>query len=544
MSTYRLGQAARMWAVLLALGTALLPLAWGGMPVRAQGGTEEPEPATEAPDAAEPLPETHIFGHSTTPRFPLLIGFVVNLDVPVEKIVAVALTVRQPTGYEHPIVLDPSADNASDTGPGYTYFRYDWFLLEMPPLTPFEPVDYTWEVETSDGVLSSLSDTFILVDSDAGTWRTVGIPPLVLHTYKSSLAGDRVRQEVFSAYDLLSRRTGASPLFEFVIYEPAAEYCWIVKDKATGEESSVVIADNAVVYPCAEPDYEQLYQRAGITVIRRTNASFTDLEDLLVTAMVRQVYGELWGAADVPAWFVDGLARLYGLRPNLAALAQARAAIEQGTLLDYAALGVEPGTDADPQVRQTWSAESFLLLLYLADRYGAEAPFDLARAIPDREGEFDAALEDVAGMDLEALWDPFVAWLNSAAADRAAIWTPYLPVTPTPTVSPSPTPITPTLTPTITPSPTATLTPTPPGAPPPTAVVQVPTATPISTVTNTPLPPGSLPTLAPTAAAPASGEGADSDPDPVVIGVIAAAAAVGLLVIGLGVLNLRRRSKP
>lgn len=542
MSTYRLGQVARMWAVLLALTAVLLPLAWGGAQVRAQGGTEEPQPVTEAPDATEPPPDTHIFGYSTTLRFPLLIGFVLNLDVPVEEIVAAALTVRQPSGYERRIVLDPPADFTSDTGPGYTYFRYDWFLLDELPLTPFLPVDYTWEVETTDGMLSSLSDTFVLVDSDAGTWRTTGTPPLVLHSYKSSLAAERMQQEVLAAYDLLSRRTGASPLFEFVIYEPTADYCMTVQDKTTGEESSVVISDNQIVYPCAASDYDELYQHAGITVVHRSNASFTDLEDLMIKAMVQQVYDDLWDTADVPAWFMSGLASLYGLHPNLAALTQARAAIAQGTLLDYAALGVEPSSDAGPQANQTWNAESFLLTLYLADHYGAETPFDLARAIPDSEGGFDAALKDLTGMDLEALWDPFVAWLGSPAADRAATWTPYLPVTPTPTVSPSPTPVTPTLTPTITPPPTATFTPTPPVVPQPTAIVRLATATLLASPTNTPLPPGSLPTLGPTAASPADGESANSDVDPVAIAVIAVAAVVGLLVLWIGIRSLRRRS--
>ncbi|WP_119071793.1 hypothetical protein [Aggregatilinea lenta] len=544
MIAYRLGQAARVWVTLVVLIAALLA---SGATVRAQGGTEEPDPATETPPdgaltpAPTVAPETHIFGYSAPLRFPLLIGFVVNIDVPVEDIVAAALTVAQPNGYEQRVVMDTPADYMSDGDAGYTNLRYDWLLLEEPALFPFETVEYTWQIETADGLLSSLTDSLVLVDAAAGTWRTTGTPPVVLHTYKTTLAANRVQREVLAAYDMLLRRTGAAPMFEFVIYEPTADYCQQVRDEATGELTSVIIADNMVSYPCDQSDYEQIYRRAGMTPFERTNASLTDLEDTMVAAMVRQVYGELWGDAAVPAWFANGLTGFYGLRPNLAALAQARAAIEQGTLLDYAALGVEPGVDADPQVRQTWKAESYLLTLYLADQYGADAPFELADAVADSEGGFGAALEDVAGTDLQGLWEPFVEWLSTAAADSAASWTPYVPVTPTPTVSPTVTPITPTLTATVTPSPTITLTPTPPNAPQPTAVVAVPTATPVASATNTPLPPGSLPTVAPTTAAPVSAEDGDTSPDPVTIGIIAVVAAFGLLIVWLGVVSLRRR---
>jgi hypothetical protein len=546
MGTYRLGQAARVWVVLLALAAALLPLA-SGIRVGAQGGTEEPVPATEAPpegaEAEEPPPDTHIFGYSTSPRFPIVVGFVLNVDVPVDEITAAVLTVSQPTGFERRLAFDPLADYVSDSGPEFTNLRYDWFLLEDTPLTPFETVNYTWQIETTDGVLSSLTDSFVLVDAAAGTWRTTGTAPLTLHSYKSSLAADRVQLDVLAAYDLLMRRTGRSPLFEFVIYEPTADFCARFKDERTGETQSAVVADNLIVYPCTEADYDALYERAGMTPIHRTNASFTELEDMIVAAMARQVYGDLWGDATVPAWFTEGLAGMYGLRPNLSALARARMDIERRTLLDYGALGVEPGEDSDVQVQQSWKAESFLLILYLADRFGADAPFDLARAIPNTEGGFEAALHDLTGTDLAGLWEPFLAWVNSSAADSAAVWTPYLPVTATPTLTPSATPVTPTLTPTITLTPTDTLTPTPPGPPPPTAIVHVASATPQVRPTNTALPPGSLPTLAPTSTASAPAEDTGSDVDPVMIGAIGAVAVLGLLVIVLGIASLRRRSK-
>ena len=49
-------------------------------------------------------------------------------------------------------------------------------------------------------------------------------------------------------------------------------------------------------------------------------------------------------------------------------------------------------SEADYQARALWEAQSYLLVLYLADRYGADAPFDLAQNIPADGDGFAGAL--------------------------------------------------------------------------------------------------------------------------------------------------------
>jgi hypothetical protein len=154
--------------------------------------------------------------------------------------------------------------------------------------------------------------------------------------------------------------------------------------------------------------------------------------------------------------------------------------------------------ESAPDMIRLWRAQSYLLTLYLAARFGAEAPFELARALLD-EQTFEEALGARFDITPAQLYDDWRAWLLSDEAAAALRWTPYLPTTatPAPSVTPSPTRTPTSSVPSATPLPTATNTPFP-----------ARTNSPIPPrSTNTPRPPGSVLRPTPTSAPPPSGSG-------------------------------------
>jgi len=138
-----------------------------------------------------------------------------------------------------------------------------------------------------------------------------------------------------------------------------------------------------------------------------------------------------------------------------------------------------------------WIAESYLLTLYLASRYGADAPFKLAKAL-EQNTTFDDALTKIGNISVDTLVTDWRNWLLGPDAEAALRWTPYFDTTPTPTASDTPVP---TQTNTLLPAQIPTHTP-------------FPSRTPIPlTPSNTPLPAGSLRTRksAPASNSPNSG---------------------------------------
>lgn len=480
-----------------------------------------------------------IYGFQAEALFPAVIRFYVAVSVPVERIAEVSLTLRAESGWERTIPVEPAANLLSGTDRA-SELAYPWSLAgeDAPPL--FEPVVYAWRVVTADGQTSTAEDEFLVVDAARGEWRSAGEAPLVLHWHNEDLGGGLIQGEMLATVDLLRRHTGQSPQAAYAIYDPGDPLCQEMADPETGDPIQVVVSRrDAVAFPCSREAFEGVYSRAGIAFVQRPSYGYTDLRDLLIRRMVSGTYRSLWSDAVVPDWFMTGLALLYQQRPGSAALSLARSAARTEALAPLAELQASPTEDAPYRQRALWEAESYLLVLYLADRFGAEAPFELAGAIGPQD--FAAALRAQTTLDEVGLWNAFNRWLFLEAADRAVLWTPYLSTTPTPTATathtlPPPT-ATATLTPTITPTATSTYL----AEQDRTAVVMTLPPTPDHRATNTPLPPGSLPTA--TRPAPAAQPVSEDREgiDPAVAGGIAAAvvAALGLALLAWG----RRRRR-
>lgn len=529
MSRQRGNRRAR-WALIAALVLGLLA-AWGARgPASAQDGESEG-------DEEYPI----IFGHQAEVVFPAVVRCVVGVNAVPDDIESISLVVSQESGLDHTFAIDLEAALMPEHSGGVAnQFLFEWRLDEEPSPALFEPVDYRWEVAVRGQPLAEAEGTFLAVDRQAGSWQMAGRPPVVLRWLNPNLAGQIVWDEIMAAYGLLDRQMDGPPAFEFAIYDPDARLCESVRDEATGEVRQVVQArGDPVEYPCSADLYERVYVRSGITFVQRPTFGLSELEDTLIAAMVSQTYGDLWAGAGVPAWFESGLAALYRLRPGTAALELARSAARTGQLFSLDALQASLPETATYASRALWTAQGYTLVLMLADRYGADAPFDLARAAGQESGGFAGALRSLTGGDQQALWDSWQGWLFAEDALRVAGWTPYMPEMPIPTATPTASPVPPTRTPTVTRTPTLTPTERVPGVVPQTVVVLQISPTARLAPTNTPLPPGSLPP-----ATPPQPEGKEDGEglDPVVVGIIVGIAALVLLLAATLFAGRRRRT--
>jgi hypothetical protein len=513
-----------VFALLLALG--LLPLGAARDTVQAQDGEGEPD---------YPI----IFGHQAEVVFPAVIRFIVGVNAVPADIESIALEVSQQSGLAHRFTLDIGTALIHDLSGGVAnQFLLEWPLGAEPRPALFEPLDYRWEVRVRAAPLAQAGGSVLVADAAPDPWQTAGTPPVVLRWHNPGLAAPLVRDEIMAAYALLDEHTEDTPAFEFAIYDPLTPLCLAIRDDATGEARQVVqTRDGAAEYPCTEALFVQAYARFGVTLVRRPTYGLSDLEDALIAAMVSRAYSASWQEAEVPAWFDAGLAALYRPRPGFAALELVRSASRSGQLFSLEALQDSLPATATHAGRALWGAQSYALALALADRYGLQAPFDLARAAGQHPGGFAGALQALTGGDQGALWETWQGWLFTNEAMRVAGWTPYLRETPTSTPTVTASPVPPTRTPTMTR--TAGLTPTPPmpGGPQPTMVVLPVTPTVARTPTNTPLPPGSLPPASSRRpAAESDGEGGEL----LVLGALVGGAAL-ILVLGSAWFVTRRR---
>jgi hypothetical protein len=189
--------------------------------------------------------------------------------------------------------------------------------------------------------------------------------------------------------------------------------------------------------------------------------------------------------------------------------------------------------------RNQWSAQSYGMVLYMAEQLGVDGLFNLASSL-SADNALAEAYAEATDSTLSGLISAWSSWLFTPQAVSAYGYSPYLPTTATPTVTMTFTPtitptFTPSLTPTITPSVTGILSPTPR---PPTIVPPTPTPSltsrPAGSVPN----PITTPTAAPETTA-AAGDDEGRRTVTLLIGV--GLMATGIL-IAVAALFLRNQS--
>jgi hypothetical protein len=291
-------------------------------------------------------------------------------------------------------------------------------------------------------------------------------------------------------YELLSENTSRSPVLRYLVYDSGVAPGCAHRTLASGvEETLAVGVFSGTLLPCRPEFAERVYEESGYAVFQRVPGY--DVETIMVEHMVRAFYAPLWDGNDVPIWFETGLGLFYApaLKTDLLSIVQAMA--RNNRLFSLEAMNNTPSDDAE-----LWRAQSYGMVLYIAELAGVQGVFELANAVDDSVS-FSEIYEQVTGQSLVALIPAWQGWIFTRMAELVYGITPYQP--PTPTRTPTLTD-TRTRTATTTPTPTQTYTP---------SVTGVLSSTPYPTLTSsrtptrepatvTPRPPVRTPTPTPT----------------------------------------------
>lgn len=418
--------------------------------------------------------------------FPVAIRFSVTLNVPLEDVITLYLRIYQPDGSLNITpLLDPRRDGIA-LDPRTALITYLWDFTPEEAPAPFTPLRYEWQVQTAFEGISATSGEFLFQDTlrsaqqPATRWQ-ISEMPLQLYSHNADLALNLLHQNALRVYTFVSQQTNIAPSQKIVIYDPEATFCQRDLTDAEGApyiESRTIGGTRRACDPNAAL---AIYERYGFSLIRRQTLAFNELQDRLTEQIVRRAYAVLWESAPpIPAWFSEGLTRLYHTTPNSGALSIVLERLRGNRPIFTLRELITPPEALSAADLRVWQAQSYLLTLYLADRAGAEAPFALARDLASAS-DFEQALRARFGSGSAALYTEWQAWLRSERAARAVRWTPYLETTPTPTATRTATPTRTAAPPRSSPTPLPTIT-----------AAFFPSITPIVTATFTALPPGSL----------------------------------------------------
>ncbi len=485
------------------------------------------------PGVAQETPAPLIINHAADVVFPSVLRFYITLAADLDDVTRASLELTQDNTrlYNSEIDLEASLFSSAP----FTQYRFEWPIPPDSPPLLFEPMTYRWVVATQDGQEDEAEGE--LVFQPAGMeWQQRGEPPLRAVYSEPELNIGVVRRAVQPAYDLLSEHTRQRPDFDWAIFPRGFAFCTERSDDEGALQSVVIPAGSGEAYPCSEEAGMRIFRANGFRPLQRQMPGLLALQNELAADMFGVFYDAYWGGQAVPAWFRTGLQMLYRVTPDPFALRQAREAARRGRLFAASQLMRQP----DSEDRAFWEQQAYLMVVYMADQYGADAPFLLAQSLPG--ADFDTVFRRVTGGGIQEFLAGWERWILTSRAENAAQWTPYDPMTATPPPSPSSTALPPTATleptgrfrtPTLLPSATATATPAAGSGQFVTALPTYTPATPITpTPSNTPRPPGSL--NQPAAAQTGRGAGG---------GICPSAIFPGLLIPMAVVFSARRRRR-
>ncbi|MCU0511433.1 MAG: hypothetical protein MUE40_02570 [Anaerolineae bacterium] len=435
----------------------------------------------------EALPQSPLITLEQDFTFPQRLYSRMTIDVPTAQIDRTQLVIQPQDSAEIIIDFGPAAAGAAaavepyEFAGEYTVATYTWTIppASVPPL--FGTIRYLWRVRTQSGAVEEYGAEVQYSDTRT-TWQTLATDRVSVTLPAGFLSADQARGlpvRLQTLYERLQSDTDRSPMFRWLIYPaglpPACDL------NADGEPI-IRFLDREGTFnevPCAVAVARAAYERAGYTVLQPATAAA--LPGTLSTLLIDAFYAPLWADSDVPAWFQRGLAALYQPATLPGTLFSTRQALQNARPLTLAELSAPPTAENEAR----WAAQSYSLMLYLLDRLGVPAVFNLARRAA--AGSFAEAYTAAAG-SLETLIPDWQTWLYTGRAEAAYSYSIYQPTTATPTATFTPTitrtPLPPTATLTATAAVTATPRPTRTRIPP--------------TATLTPLPPQGF-SLRPTA---------------------------------------------
>ncbi len=462
--------------------------------------------------------ESLISGHRGTVLFPEAIHFEMRAFVPAGTAVEqISLSVTPESGGQAEQITIPLDDEdvfqREDAAIRVTYL---WDITAPPQLPDmFTRVNYDWSLVLADGQEDTRSGAVAWQDPRVGWAQPVTNDDIdiTLRMSVEATNAERVLSRLEAPYALLTENAGAIPPQQYMFLDEDAPLTC-----ATNEDDEPVATNRRVdvVVPCSSALVRAAYEQSEAALLRGNERRRQDVTLAVLRELVPTFYAEAWGEVDVPAWFVEGLARFYSPDLQATLFYDVAQAAQQNNLLPLTALGTRPGDSTDAEL---WDAQSAGLVFYIAERYGMPVLYELAATAGEYE-TFDAAYAAVSGETLPTLFNTWRNWTTSQAALNTYAVDIYGPPTLTPTVFLSPT-VTPTRVITETSTPTAT-----------------PTATLTPTVTNTPtITPTFTPLLQSQFFTPTPRPTATPAPDKVVLGVAVdreAARWAFLAVMGVG----------
>jgi hypothetical protein len=443
------------------------------------------------------------------------------LTPPATAFERITLTVTQPGWSASGEAIEIDLNSIARVTEPFTDFTHLWTVDPANPPTLFRDLTFTWSFTLADLSTESISSTVIYADPRTA-WIIDENPegPVKFAVPEGSLNPVALRTPVQTAYNLLNTNTGQTAQLAVITFDPSIPINPCEADNTT----LAPISQQAV--PCNPNRIEQVYTANGYIPLQVSFGSLSATQDTIIRLLFDTLYPAVWSEATIPAWFRYGLREFYTSRLKLDLLAISQNSVRVNRAITD--MSIVPQDDR----LAAWEAQSYGMVLYIAEKIGVQPLFQLARDLGNGENLVDLYQLET-GQPLSSLIPTWSNWIYTAAADAAYQYNPYLPTTPTPIPSLTRTPtltltLTPTLTLTITPSVTGILSPTP---------SDTPTATLIPTLTVTPRPAGSI--LIPTAAPAVSEEGQTNDQLSIIL-------VAGLLIIGLVVIAIvyfRRSSK-
>jgi hypothetical protein len=439
-----------------------------------------------------PISEGYIFNFENEIIYPMGVRFKIILSRPPEGLRGVTLRVEA-NGLE-PETFEVEWDEPISSSPSHTELAYVWTAPENAPLRLFSDEDIIFEWNSVDDAgLTARARDVVMFRDERVNW-VQDEDPLGHLNLTASVDGPsarQIRQNVLLPYNLMSANAGSTPTFNILLYpadiDPSG--CVMVRDEDTGEDVLAAVGPVSGEWiPCDPQRAAAIIAASGFELVQIDGAA--GAQGALVRFLTPRFYEPLWGGADVPDWFLTGLTWFYQPASKTVLMLSVRDAARVDGLLPLDAMATE-------QTDTLYNAQSFAMVLYIADQIGVDGLFGLASAIPNAES-FPAAYEAAMGRTLNALLPNLRQWVFTSQADSAFNYTPYLADTPTPLPSPTHTLVPPTATDTAQPTATVTVTPSVTGVLSPTTRTPPPTLTfTPAPATVTPRPAGSLSTPTP-----------------------------------------------
>jgi hypothetical protein len=466
--------------------------------------------------------QDYIIGWTSEVIFPQAARFTVALGRPASELASAALVI-QPSGQAAVEINVNVAESAVVTEP-YAELVYVWEIPRGTPPQLFADIAFQWRVVSHQDQVAQIDDVLNFSDQRV-EWVQDTDAPLAIHAPINGPDPSRLRRDLVIVYDLLVSNTGRTPEFNLILYgeDLPPSGC------SENEDGELVAIGpvSGVAVNCDPTMAQAIFAASGYEVVDLGQSS--SALEVVITKLVERFYQEEWAGKGVPEWFRVGLHQFYSPTSKSRLFPLLLSAARNNRLFTLNEMASLPASNQD-----VWLAQSYGMILYIADQTGVLGVYQLADEIGTAD-TFEGAYQSSVRQPLSALLVNWERWLFTAQAAAAFNLSPYQPNTPTATASVSRTPFpatstaTPTLTPTLTVTPTVTgvLSPTP-----------FPTRTPVPTQTSappsvTPRPAGSLdtPTPTPPVQASALSEGVLRN-----AGMI---ALIGILVVTIGLLYRR-----